>query len=161
MSQSITDQVAEIAEPILVSLGLELVDIEYRREGQGWVLRLFIDREGGVTLDDLVEVSRELGAVLEVEDTVKTAYNLEVSSPGINRPLKKEADFVRFAGSRVKIRTHELLDPDGSGELRKTFVGELLGFEQGRVLLRLESKAATEVALDPDGIDKANVEFKF
>ncbi len=100
---------------------MELVDLEYTREGTDWFLRVFIDKEGGVMLDDCAEVSREVSALLEVEDIVKTAYRLEVSSPGLDRPLKKPADYQRFVGSLVKVKTYEQLDPDGRGNSRKTF----------------------------------------
>ena len=76
-------------EPALEGLGYELVDLEYRREERGWVVRLFVDSEAGVNLDDCVKVSREVGVLLEVEDPVPQAYNLEVSSPGMDRILKK------------------------------------------------------------------------
>ncbi len=161
MSQTIIEKITEISAPILDSLSLELVDMEYRREERGWILRVYIDKEGGINLDACAEFSRELGAILEVEDPIKVAYYLEVSSPGIHRPLKKLADFDRFAGSLVKIRTHEEIDPDGVGRLRKMFSGELLGVKQGNVLVRLDEKSAPEVGIEFDLIAKANLDFKF
>ena len=123
-------RIEEIAAGLLPSLGLELVEVEYKREGHGMVLRLYIDRPGGVTLDDCSEVSRELSALLDVEDVIPGRYTLEVSSPGLNRPLTKEADYLRSIGRLVKIRTR-LLTPDDRGNPRKTFLGELLGYEDG------------------------------
>ena len=87
--QEIVDRVRVIADPILSNQEMELVEIEYRREGKGWVLRLYIDKEGGVTLDDCSRVSQEVGRSLDVEDFILTPYTLEVSSPGLTRPLKK------------------------------------------------------------------------
>lgn len=96
-----------LARPIAEELGLELVEVQFRRES-GWVLRLFIDRDqGGVHVDDCAAVSRQVGAALEVEDLINHAYTLEVSSPGAERPLKRLEDFVRFAGRRVRIKLKE------------------------------------------------------
>lgn len=149
---------AELAEPILASFGLELVEIEYRREQTGWVLRLFIDRPGGVTLDDCSTLSRELSEVLDVEDFIRERYNLEVSSPGLDRPLKKAADYQRFAGRLVKVRTFELF-ADDAGNKRKTFVGELVGLEEGMVVLRLKEGQGARIPLEK--VAKANLEFDF
>lgn len=87
-----------IALPILESMGIELVDIEFGRVGRDAVLRLFIDKDGGVMLDDCANVSRELSLILDVEDVIACNYTLEVSSPGLDRPLKKPADYERFSG---------------------------------------------------------------
>lgn len=158
---AILEKVQQLLEPILADLTLELVDLEFKREGRDWFLRIFIDKPGGVTLDDCAEVSRGIGAVLEVEDVIETAYRLEVSSPGLDRPLKKPGDFERYRGSKVKIKTFEKMDPDGRGHERKTFVGELLGFEEGRVrILQLDKKGGV-VAFSLDAIAKANLEFDF
>ena len=98
MSTELLATIEALLMPILTDLGMELVDLEFKREGHSWFLRLFIDKPGGVTLDDCAEVSREVSALLEVEDPIEAPYRLEVSSPGIDRPLKKPADFDRFAG---------------------------------------------------------------
>jgi ribosome maturation factor RimP len=98
------------AEPVLRELGLELVEVQYRQEGHGWVVRFFIDREGGVTLDDCATVSRAISTWLDVEDLIEHAYHLEVSSPGLERPLKKVEDFKRFAGRNARIKIKEPRD---------------------------------------------------
>ncbi len=121
----------KVAEPILRDLGLELVDTEFRRETHGWVLRLYMDKPGGVTLDDCQRVSEELGDHLDVEDFVAFPYHLEVSSPGLDRPLTREHDFVRFAGQTVRVATRE--DLQG----RHNFRGRLAGLQDGAVLLDL------------------------
>jgi len=126
MGNEIEERVSKIALPILQSENLELVDIEYRREARGWVLRLFIDREGGVTLNDCARTSEEIGRVLDVEDFITNPYTLEVSSPGLNRVLKKESDFVKYRGRQVQVKTYE---PIGN---RRRFKGKLLGLSADR-----------------------------
>lgn len=120
MSRQVIDRVWELATPVVLSEGLEVVDIEFQRESRGHVLRLFLDREGGVTLDDLARVSRQLGDVLDVHDAVPGEYVLECSSPGINRRLRRPDDFRRFVGERVRVKTHEREDG------RRSFVGRLV-----------------------------------
>lgn len=162
MSQESTlDKVHRLLVPVLESMAVELVDLEFKREGRDWFLRLFIDKEGGVTLDDCAEVSREVDALLEVEDVIDAAYRLEVSSPGLDRPLKKPADYERFKGRLVKVKTFEKLDPDERGHSRKTFTGELLGLEAGRVRIRQLDTKGGVVEIPLDGIAKANLELDF
>jgi ribosome maturation factor RimP len=96
----------EIAEPVALEAGLELVDIEHRREGGGTILRLLLDRPGGVSIDDLAKISREISDLLDVHaEAVPGTYTLEVSSPGINRPLTRPAHFAAHVGKRVHVRT--------------------------------------------------------
>ena len=151
-------RVTEIADPIVAHLGMELVDIEYKREGHSMVLRLFIDREGGVALDDCATVSRELSEILDVEDFIHANYTLEVSSPGINRPLKKEKDYLRYRGKLVRVKTFELLSDD-AGNPRKTFLGELLDCSEGVIRLRLTEGQTAAIPLHK--VAKANLEFEF
>lgn len=117
----------EVLEPELASIGFELVEVEFGREDVGDVLRLYIDREGGITIDHCVEVSRYVGPVLDKEDFIEEAYNLEVSSPGIDRPLRKPSDFARFAGEAVKVET---VTPIGG---RRRYAGRLIGYEDGLI----------------------------
>ena len=161
MATDLLTKIEALILPILSGFGMELVDLEYKREGRSSALRLFIDKPGGVTLDDCAVVSREVSAILEVEDPIESAYRLEVSSPGIDRPLKKPADYARFAGQLVKIKTRTLLDPDERGHRRKTFLGELLGLEDGVVRLRQTDRRGGEVAIAFEEIDKANLEPVF
>ncbi|MEA3544080.1 MAG: ribosome maturation factor RimP [Thermodesulfobacteriota bacterium] len=156
----LSEQIEQLIQPILEDLGCELVDLEYQREQRGWVLRFFLDKEGGINLDDCAAASREISSLLDVENLISTAYNLEVSSPGIERPLKKAKDFERFAGQLVKIKTLDAIDPDAIGKERKTFVGTLSGFEGGDVLLKLK-KGAIEIRIALQQIDKANLKFEF
>ncbi len=150
-------RVAVIAERLLASLGMELVEIESRREGRVQVLCLYVDKPGGVNLDDCADVSRELSLILDVEDVVPESYQLEVSSPGLNRPLTKEADYHRYLGRLAKIKTR-VLSPDDKGNMRKTFLGELLGFVDGSVRMKLKEGQTASIPLT--GIAKANLEFE-
>ena len=150
-------QITELAMPLLDSLGIELVELEYRKEGHGMVLRLYIDKPDGITLDDCADVSRELSEILDVEEVIHAHYNLEVSSPGLNRPLKKESDYIRYAGRLVKIKTFEVV-ADDAGNKRKTFLGELLGLSDGVVSIKLTEGQSAAIPLDK--IAKANLEFE-
>ena len=136
-------------EPLLAGMTMELVEIQYRREGFGWVLRFFIDKEGGVTIDDCAKVSREISAYLEVEDLLDHAYTLEVSSPGLERPLKKREDFTRFAGRLARIK---LLEPMDDGQ--RLLVGTLRGLEEDAVALVVDGK---EVMVDMNNIARARL----
>ncbi|AMV72077.1 ribosome maturation factor RimP [Desulfuromonas carbonis] len=158
---SLLENIQRLLAPILAELGLEGVDLEYLREGRDLVLRIFIDKPGGVTLDDCAEVSREFGAILEIENLIPGAYRLEVSSPGIDRALKKPEDFRRFAGERVKLKTLEQLDPDGRGQPRKTFGGRLLGLDGEMVRVLQLDKKGGEVVIPLDAIVKANLDPEF
>lgn len=156
--EEICERVRAISLPILESLGLELVEIEYRRGGRESILRLFIDKQGGVNLDDCADFSRELSTVLDVEDFIPGEYNLEVSSPGLDRPLKTPADYARYQGRLIKVRTYELF-PDDAGNRRKTFLGYLEGLQDGVVTMKLtEGQGA---ALPLEKIAKAHLEFEF
>jgi ribosome maturation factor RimP len=131
---------------------MELVDLEYRREGRRWVLRLFVDKDGGVTLDDCAYISRELGDLLDVKEAIPQAYVLEVSSPGLNRRVRKEEDFSRFAGRKIKLR---LVSPI---EGRKNIVGQLVGIEDGEVIVAA-AEGRCSVALED--IARANLVHEF
>ena len=161
MQEETLTQIEPLVVPILDDLGFELVDIQIAQEGHLSALRIFIDKVGGITLDDCVAVSREVSAILEIEDPIKSAYRLEVSSPGLDRPLKKPADFERFAGQKIKIKTLGLVDPDQRGHTRKTFVGTLLGLEEDRVRLELSDKRGGIASIQLSEIDKANLEEDF
>ncbi|NWF53849.1 MAG: ribosome maturation factor RimP [Syntrophaceae bacterium] len=151
-SEKLLQEVREVVEPILQSQGYELVDLEYQRESRGWVLRIYMDREGGITLDDCTGVSHEVGAVLEVKDVIPNAYILEVSSPGLTRPLKKPEDYRRFRDQLVKIKLFQPLDG------RKNFKGKLLGLEDETVRVEVDGKV---FAIPLPSIAKANLEIDF
>jgi ribosome maturation factor RimP len=156
---AILEKINRLISPMLEDMGLELADLEYKRESRGWTLRIFIDKEGGVTLDDCADASREISALLDVEDVIETAYNLEVSSPGLDRPLKTLRDFERFQGRLAKVKTRDKLDPDGRGHERKIFVGELMGLADDRVRILQTDKKGGIVEIPWEEIEKANLEF--
>lgn len=108
--EKVTDIVEKLALPILIDTGLELVDVEYKKEGANWFLRVFIDKEGGVDIDDCSRVSERLSERLDEADPIPTAYFLEVSSPGAERPLKKAADYERAIGQYVHVSLYEPID---------------------------------------------------
>jgi ribosome maturation factor RimP len=146
--------------PIIRDFGFELVELDFKTEGRSWLVRIFIDKPGGVTLDDCVSVSREVEAVLEVEDPIKNAYRLEVSSPGLDRPLKKPADFIRFAGKSIKVKTRELIDPDGRGYARKTFTGCLVGIDGDLVKIEQTDRKGGFISIRLSDIAQANLEIE-
>jgi len=154
------EKIEELVQPIMDDLDCELVDVEYQREQRGWVLRFFLDKKGGINLDECAAASREISSLLDVEDIIGTAYNLEVSSPGIERPLKKLPDFERFSGELAKIKTIDSIDPDNSGRNRKTFVGTLAGVDGENVLIVLK-KNTPAVPIKFQLIEKANLKFEF
>jgi len=154
----VCEQVDALLQPILDSMQIELVELEFARVGRDAVLRLFIDKDGGVTLDDCAEVSRELSAILDVEDIISVNYTLEVSSPGLDRPLKKIQDYERYAGRLVKIRTYEPF-LDDAGNKRKTFLGTLEGLVDGAVRITLTEGQTASIPLER--VAKANLEFEF
>ena len=152
MSEEILNRVRSIAEPILSSEGMELVEVEYRREANGWVLRLYIDKEGGVTLDDCTRVNREVGRNLDVEDFITTPYILEVSSPGLTRSLKTEKDFMRYRDCLVKVRTNQPV------ENRRQFTGRLRGVVEEWIQIEVDGKV---FLLPLSFIAKANLDIEF
>ncbi|MFY9272741.1 MAG: ribosome maturation factor RimP [Thermacetogeniaceae bacterium] len=127
--QSISDRVTELITPFILQEGLELVDVEYQKDGPNWFLRIFIDKPGGVRLDDCEMISNIASSVLDKVDIIPQKYYLEVSSPGVERPLKKPEDFERFRGSKITVRTKSKIQ--GS----RNFQGVLVGYEDDQVVL--------------------------
>lgn len=156
-----TEKIAELILPALEERQLELVDVEYQREGRDWFVRIFIDKPGGINLDDCAELSRDVDDLIEVGELINHPFRLEVSSPGLDRPLKKPADFERFIGQPIKIKTFEALDPDGRGHSRKTFTGILLGLDQDHVSLQQQDRKGGRVTFQLTQIAKANLDPQF
>ncbi|MFB4162704.1 ribosome maturation factor RimP [Alteribacillus sp. JSM 102045] len=130
MSERIKDTTSRLAQPILEEMNLELVDVEYKKEGKNWFLRVFIDGENGVDIEDCGKVSEQLSEKLDEEDPIQGMYYLEVSSPGAERPLKHEKDIVRSIGKHVYVTTYEAIDGEKAFEgLLKDFDGETLTIE--------------------------------
>lgn len=122
----------EILLPIMEENGFELVDVEYVKEGSNWYLRAYIDKPGGITVNDCEVVSRRLSDILDEEDYIDDAYILEVSSPGLGRPLKKEKDYKRSLGKLIEIRTYRMI------EKRKEFTGILKEYDENTVTIEEE-----------------------
>ncbi len=142
MSELIVDRVASFAEQLLLSLGLELVEVQFRREQQGWILRVYIDGESGITHENCSMVSRELGDYLEVEELIDHAYHLEVSSPGLERKLQKLQDFKRFSGRKAKVKLHQAVDN------QKIFIGEIASVDGETIELAIEDGGKIEFSFD-------------
>ncbi|KUO73499.1 MAG: ribosome maturation factor RimP [Desulfosporosinus sp. BRH_c37] len=134
MNEALEHRIGLLVEPIVREKGLELVNVEYIREGAHWYLRLYIDKVGGVDMDDCSEVSHMVGEMLDQKNLIPQAYMLEVSSPGLERPLKKEEDFIRFQGSLVTVITTSLFQG------YKEFSGNLIGLINDEIILEYENK---------------------
>jgi ribosome maturation factor RimP len=134
MSDDLKDKIWQLAEPVALSEGMELIHVECLKMHSRWVFRLFLDKEGGVTLGDCTSVSNQLGDILDVHDLSNGSYTLEVSSPGLDRPISRDSDFERFRGAQVRIKTHIKIDGV------KNFQGTLVDYveENGRKIVRID-----------------------
>ena len=139
--------------PIIEKNNFELVDVEYVKEAGNWYLRAYIDKPGGITVDDCEIVNRELGDLLDRDDFIDDSYILEVSSPGLGRPLKKERDFVRSEGEEVEIRTYRMV------EKQKEFRGLLKAWDKDTV--KIEQEDGQERVLDRDNLALIRLAFDF
>ncbi|KYD00044.1 ribosome maturation factor RimP [Heyndrickxia sporothermodurans] len=152
----VTDIVEELVTPIIQDMKLDLVDIEYVKEGKNWFLRVFIDKENGIDIEECGIVSERLGEKLDELDPIPNNYFLEVSSPGAERPLKKEKDFKQAVGKNVNISTYEQID----GE--KQFEGKLLDFDGQTLKLEMKIKTRTkEVEIPYEKVAKARLAILF
>jgi len=149
----VADRLWEIAEPLATHEGFEIVDIECRTQGRGMLLRLFVDRPGGVTVGDLSRLSRRLGDVLDVRGELEVPYTLEVSSPGVNRRLARPEHYARYVGERIRVRTAAPL------EGRRNFLGVLLQCTAEHFVLRLPDGAEVQIAYET--VQRANYEHDF
>ena len=149
-NESIAARVQELAERVAIDHGLELVHAEVAGPENKPIVRIFIDKPHGVTHGDCSEVSNQLGTILDVEDFIHAPYTLEVSSPGLERGLYKRADYERFTGSNVKMKTRQPIDG------QRNFRGRLLGLDGDDVLV--EDRTSGQVRVPLDVITKANLE---
>ena len=152
-SKHVSEIVMDLVEPVAEEHGLELVDVEYQPHGRHSVLRLYLDRPGGISLDDLAEASREVSDVLDTHDVVPGQYTLECSSPGVNRRLRKPEDFARFRGKSVRVRTSTPI----AGA--RNFAGLLLSASDDGIEIDDESRGRLSVPLR--AIERANYEHDF
>lgn len=135
MARGSTEKIAEkLAMPIVEQLNFELVDVEYKKEGANWVLRYYIDKPGGISLDDCQIFSEKISEALDREDPIAQRYYLEVSSPGLDRPLKKESDFERFKGRNVELRLYRAINN------RKKYIGELVGLQGNNIIIKVDNQ---------------------
>jgi ribosome maturation factor RimP len=150
------EAVRGVAQRVTDGRGFELVDVELKTAPGGRLVRLFVDKAGGIGLDELQSVSEEVSAILDAEDPIESRYTLEVSSPGLDRPLKGEADYRRFLGKLAKLSSYEPV----AG--RRHWAGRLLSVEDGAVSLALEKEggAVARVPLDKIAHGRLEVEFK-
>ena len=130
--ESYESRVEAFLLPLMEENNFELVDVEYVKEGSNWYLRAYIDKEGGISVDDCEVISRKLGDWLDKEDFIDESYILEVSSPGLGRPLKKEKDFIRSMGKDVDVRLYRQIDK------QKEFTGALSAYDGNTVTLTME-----------------------
>ena len=142
----------DLFEPVVNGMGFDLIEIEHFPNPKHGVLRLFIDREGGVTIDDCADVSRQISALIDVEDPIRGQFNLEVSSPGLDRPLRRLKDFQRFTGSLVKLKTVMPL------EGQRNFKGRLLEANEEVLVIETDTE---EISLPMNAIEKARIVPEF
>lgn len=155
MSKAV-DAVSELAKPIALELGLELVDVEYVKEGKDWFLRVYADKENGINIDECVELSEKLSLKLDEVDPISENYFLEVSSPGAERPLKKLSDFEKAIGKNVHVKTYEPIN----GE--KEFEGIMLHFDGKDITLQMKIKTARkEIIIPYEKVAKARLAVTF
>lgn len=143
----------ELLKPIIEEHQFELVDVEYVKEGSEWYLRAYIDKEGGITVDDCELVSRRMSDLLDEEDYIEGSYIFEVSSPGLGRPLKKEKDYVRSVGKEIEIRTYRAINKE------KEFYGILKSYDDHSVTIEMDDKA--EMTFAKSEIALIRLAFRF
>ena len=149
----VADTVTDFVLPIAHSEDLNLIDVEFLKEGSDWILRIFLEnKDGDLTIEECEKVSRALSMILDEEDPIDKSYILEVSSPGLERPLKTEEDFKRFKGELIAVKTFKKID----GE--KEFIGTLKNFESDSITLLLKNDQ--EITIDYNLVARANLTFE-
>lgn len=155
--KELIEKITELVVPVLEAKNYDLVDIEYKHSPEGNVLVIYIDKDGGVSLKDCEDVSIVLSSLLDTYDLIDESYVLEVSSPGIYRELKKDKDFIRYTGHRIKVKLYEMYDIPELGK-QKVFIGMLKGYSGEKLELQLDNgkiitfdmKTVAKVNLEPD-----------
>lgn len=144
--------VAELAAPAAEMEGLDLLHVEFRKEGRGWILRLYIDRDGGVNLDDCARMSRQVSGMLEDGNLIDSPYHLEVSSPGLNRPLFRKEDYTRFRGHRARVKLKKPI------EGRKRLIGLIGKADDRGFTITDDEEKDYEILWEQ--VDRANLEYQ-
>jgi len=152
VKQKTAETVTELIQPVFTEGGWELVDVTFTKEGNIWYLRVFLDKQGGVGIEDCQIVSREIEQILDENDPIPQSYTLEVSSPGIERPLKKPADYKRFSGKLANITTYSPV------EGKKNFHGRLIGLRGSDVVLAVNG---SEMIIPFEQVAGAHLEVEF
>lgn len=150
--KKVEELVTDMATKVVDEYGFELVDVEFVKEGNNWYLRIYIDKPGGIMIDDCQVVSERISDMLDEADPIKQSYFLEVSSPGLDRPLKKESDFKRYKGQDVEVKLYEPYN----GE--KFFEGELVGLIDGNIVINTQQG---ELAFEKDKVAIVKRAIKF
>ncbi|SDK46979.1 ribosome maturation factor RimP [Natronincola ferrireducens] len=145
--------VEDLVQPILKKEEFELVDIEFKKEGPHRYLRVYIDKPGGITLDDCQKVSEQLSEKLDETDPIEENYFLEISSPGLDRPLKKDSDFEKFKGENVEVRLYEAIDN------KKVIEGELLELKDNIIKLNISEIGLVEIPREKVAVTKLAIKF--
>ncbi len=153
ISRDYEKRTEELLMPLIKEHDFELVDVEYVKEGSIWYLRAYIDKPGGITIDDCELISRSLSDLLDQEDFIEDSYTLEISSPGLDRPLKKDKDFARSLGERVEVKTYAPVDG------QKEFTGCLKSYDKDNVVIALDDDK--EISFARSGIAQIRLAFDF
>lgn len=152
MKKNIPQMITELAAPVVEGLNFELVEVEFLKEGANWYLRIYIDKPGGITIDDCQAVSEQMSDILDKKDPIDQSYYLEVSSPGLERPLKSEKDFAKYKGELVEVKLFQPVDG------KKIFEGELMGLIDDKIVINL---AGSNVEYDKDKVAIVKRAVKF
>jgi len=155
MRQTYRQKVIDLVEPVIESELMELIDIECLKMKSRWVVRIYIDKENGITLDDCAEISNSVGDLLDIHDIPPGPYTLEISSPGLNRPLLKDKDFLKYRGSRVTVQVKKIL----SG--KRKFCGKLTDFiQEGENKTLIVDEGGKLYHIPREIVSKANLEYE-
>ena len=152
MKINIAQVITDLAKPIVEGLNYELVDVEFIKEGANWYLRIYIDKPGGISIDDCQAVSEKISDRLDEKDPIEQGYYLEVSSPGLERPLKTERDFIKYKGELVEIKVYQPING------KKTFEGELVGLIENMIVINQDG-TIIEFEKDKVAIVKRVIKF--
>ena len=152
MKKNIQQTVTELVSPVVENLNYELVDVEYVKEGANWYLRVYIDKPGGISIDDCQAVSEQVSELLDKNDPIDQSYYLEVSSPGLDRPLKTEKDFTKYKGELVEVKVFQPIDG------KKIFEGELVGLMDNFIVI---SQGGHDVQFERDKVAVVKRVIKF
>jgi ribosome maturation factor RimP len=153
--ESVGEQVRAVAQRVAEGRGYELTDVEVKRDRSGYLIRIFADKDGGIGLDELQAVSEEVSAILDAEDPIPTTYTLEVSSPGLDRPLHSEKDYRKAVGKLVKLSSYDVV------EGRRHWTGRLTAFDDGALSVTLEKEGGSVARIPFDKIAHGRLEVEF